>query len=93
MPKTKEREARRRVQIAPAEELVKKLYLNEKEVAALTGRSVSTLRNDRFCQRNLPYYKIGTAKNNRSVRYKTEEVIKWIEGRKICFNNDEAVDE
>jgi predicted DNA-binding transcriptional regulator AlpA len=65
-------------------ELLEKPYLNEKEVSAITGRALSTLRNDRFCRRNLPYYKVGTS--GRSIRYKSEDVIKWVEGRRISFN-------
>lgn len=65
-------------------ELLNKPYLNEKEVAAITGRGISTLRNDRFCRRNLPYYKVGTS--GRSVRYKNEDVIKFVEGRRITFD-------
>jgi hypothetical protein len=40
-------------------ELMKKPYLTEKEVAAITGRAWSTLRNERFMRRGLPYYKVG----------------------------------
>jgi len=65
-------------------ELLNKPYLNEKEVAAITGRGISTLRNDRFCRRNLPYYKMGAS--GRSVRYKTSDVLSFIEGRRITFD-------
>ena len=65
-------------------ELLEKKYLNEKEVAAITGRALSTLRNDRFCRRNLPYYKVGTS--GRSIRYKTEDVISFMEGQRISFD-------
>ncbi|MGD0280406.1 MAG: helix-turn-helix domain-containing protein [Smithella sp.] len=68
-------------------ELMKKPYLTEKEVSEITGRALATLRNDRHLQRNLPYYKAGTS--GRSIRYKVEDVIKWVEGRRITF--DEAV--
>ncbi len=65
-------------------ELLEKPYLNEKEVAAVTGRALSTLRNDRFMRRGLPYLKIGS----RSVRYCSQDVISYMEGRRISF--DEA---
>jgi len=65
-------------------ELLEKPYLNEKEVAAITGRAISTLRNERFMRRGLPYLKIA----GRSVRYKTEDVIAFMENRRIAF--DEA---
>ena len=63
-------------------ELMSKPYLNEMEVAALTGRAVSTLRNERFMRRGLPYLKVG----GRSIRYKTEDVIAFMESRRITFD-------
>ncbi|MBP9014279.1 MAG: helix-turn-helix domain-containing protein [Smithella sp.] len=62
--------------------IMTKPYLNELEVAALTGRAVSTLRNERFTRKGLPYLKIG----GRSVRYKTEDVIAFMESRRITFD-------
>jgi hypothetical protein len=63
-------------------ELLGKTYLNEKEVAAITGRAISTLRNERFMRKGLPYLKIA----GRSVRYKTEDVISYMECRRITFD-------
>jgi predicted DNA-binding transcriptional regulator AlpA len=63
-------------------ELMKKPYLTEKEVAAITGRALSTLRNERFMRRGLPYYKVG----GRSIRYKIEDVIAYMESRRIAFD-------
>lgn len=63
-------------------ELLGKTYLNEKEVAAITGRAVSTLRNERFMRKGLPYLKVG----GRSIRYKMEDVIAYMEGRRISFD-------
>jgi predicted DNA-binding transcriptional regulator AlpA len=63
-------------------ELMKKPYLTEKEVAAITGRALSTLRNERFMRRGLPYYKVG----GRSIRYKIEDVIAYMESRRIGFD-------
>lgn len=65
-------------------ELLNKPYLNEKEVSAITGMAISTIRNSRFMRKGIPYYKCGTS--GRSVRYKTEDCIKWIEGRRITFD-------
>lgn len=62
--------------------MLEKPYLNEKEVAAITGRAISTLRNERFMRKGLPYLKIA----GRSVRYKTEDVISFMEGRRISFD-------
>jgi predicted DNA-binding transcriptional regulator AlpA len=63
-------------------ELLEKTYLNEKEVAAITGRAISTLRNERFMRKGLPYLKIG----GRSIRYKNSDVVAFMEGRRITFN-------
>ena len=53
-------------------------YLTEAEVTKITGRALSTLRNDRFNARGIPYYKIG-----RSVRYNLDEVVSFMEDHKI----------
>lgn len=53
-------------------------YLTEKEVARITGLSLSTLRNARFQGRGLPYVKLG-----RSVRYDLKDVVKYMEDRKV----------
>lgn len=56
-------------------------YITENEVAELTSLSVQRLRNDRFQQKGIPYVKIG-----RSVRYDLEDVINFMESRKIQTN-------
>lgn len=48
-------------------------WLNEKQVAAITGLSVFTLRNDRCQKRRIPYYKVG-----RSVRYLYNDIIEFM---------------
>jgi hypothetical protein len=63
-------------------ELLKKPYLNEQEVAAITGRSVFTLRNERHLRRGIPYLKISA----RAIRYKLPDVIATMEARRITFN-------
>jgi len=65
-------------------ELLKKPYLNEVEVAVITSRAVSTLRNERHLRRGLPYLKIG----KRSIRYKTADVIATMEARRISFDQE-----
>lgn len=65
-------------------ELLKKPYLNETETAQLTGRAVSTLRNERFLRRGLPYLRVG----GRSIRYKLDDVLSFMEGRRITFENE-----
>jgi hypothetical protein len=64
-------------------ELLRKPYLNEMEVAAVTGRALSTLRNERFLRRGLPYLRVG----GRSIRYKLEDVLAFMESRRISFEN------
>jgi predicted DNA-binding transcriptional regulator AlpA len=53
-------------------------YLNEVQVAEMTGRALSTLRNERSRNEGIPYIKIG-----RSVRYSLQDVINFMEARKI----------
>lgn len=62
-------------------ELLKKPFMNEKEVAALTGRALSTLRNERHLRRGIPYLKI----SRRTIRYKLSDVINFMEERRITF--------
>ncbi len=71
-----------RVEVATANELLKKPFLNEFEVSEITGRAVSTLRNDRFLRRGIPYLKI----SKRSIRYRTPEVMNFMEARPINFD-------
>jgi predicted DNA-binding transcriptional regulator AlpA len=66
----------------PEKELLEKKYLNEKEVAAITGRAISTLRNERFMRKGLPYLKIG----GRSIRYRSGDVIAYMESLIITFD-------
>jgi len=63
-------------------ELMSKPYLNEKEVSALTGRALSTLRNERFMRRGIPYAVVG----QRSIRYRLTDVIKFMEKTRINFD-------
>ncbi len=55
-----------------------KRYLNEKEVAEITGKALSTLRNDRSQGRGIPYGKDGGR-----VFYDLDEVLAYMESRKI----------
>ena len=54
------------------------VYMDEREVSKLTKRAVNTLRADRHYGRGIPYRKL-----NRKVIYRLDEVIDYIEGRKI----------
>ena len=53
-------------------------YLNEKQVSEMTGRALSTLRNERFLGKGMPYIKIG-----KSVRYRLDEVVKFMESKRV----------
>jgi len=66
----------------PINNLLTKPYLDEIEVSAITGRAVSTLRNDRHLRRGLPYLKVSA----RSVRYRTPDVMNFMEARPITFD-------
>ena len=54
------------------------LYLTETETSELTSIPLSTLRNHRFERRGLPYIKL-----NRSVRYKTTDVVEYMDARRV----------
>jgi predicted DNA-binding transcriptional regulator AlpA len=53
-------------------------YVDEREVCRITGRALSTLRNDRHFARGIPYVKVG-----RSVRYNLHDVFDYMEARKM----------
>jgi hypothetical protein len=73
---------RKRQEVAPGNQLIQKPFLNEFEVSALTGRAVSTLRNDRFLRRGIPYLKVSA----RSIRYRTPDVLNFMEARPVYFD-------
>lgn len=58
-------------------------YVDENKVSKITGRAVQTLRNDRFLKKGIPYIKVG-----RSVRYDLQEVIDFMESRRIDTRNN-----
>lgn len=53
-------------------------FITEKEVAEITGRALSTLRNDRHLGKGFPYTRIG-----KSIRYSLSDVIKFMESHKV----------
>lgn len=53
-------------------------YVDEHHVARVTGRALSTLRNERALGRGIPYYKIGS-----SVRYLLADVYEFMESRRV----------
>ena len=60
-------------------------YLTEREVSQLTGRALSTLRNDRQMNSGFPFVKWG-----RFIRYPRKDVIAFMEERKIIPKNEGA---
>ena len=57
-------------------------WIEEKRVAELTGIAVQTLRNWRFKRTGPPYFKV-----RRSVRYRLDEVIRYMEERRVNVEN------
>lgn len=53
-------------------------YLTEKEASRLTSFALSTLRNHRHLGRGIPYVKAG-----KSVRYSFQDVVAFMEGKKV----------
>jgi hypothetical protein len=54
------------------------VFLNEKQVAEITGRGLQSLRNDRHLAKGFPYIKFG-----RLVRYKMSDVFAAMEACRI----------
>lgn len=54
------------------------MYLSEKEVSQITGIAKQTLSNKRSMRRGIPYIKVG-----RLVRYNMNDVVEFMESRKI----------
>ena len=57
-------------------------WISEKEVSKMTGRATQTLRNDRVKCQGIPYSKIG-----RSVRYLMDDVIGYMQSKRINPEN------
>ena len=58
-------------------------YLNEKQVSEITGRALSTLRNDRFARRGIAFVRWGP----RFIRYNKADVLKFMEKRRIATDD------
>ena len=57
-------------------------WISEKEVSQMTGRATQTLRNDRVKCQGIPYSKI-----NRSVRYLIDDVVNFMQSKRIVPEN------
>lgn len=55
-----------------------KRFVNEVEVAKLTGFALPTLRNMRSMKTGIPFYKL-----KKAVRYRLDEVIAWVETHRV----------
>ena len=66
---------------------MEKEYLTEREVTKLTGRALSTLRNDRQLGKGFPFIKWG-----RFIRYPKTDVIQFMESRKVIPKNGDEID-
>ena len=53
-------------------------YLTETQCAAITNIALSTLRNQRFERRGIPYVKL-----NRSVRYSLQDILDYMQAHRI----------
>lgn len=53
-------------------------YLNEKQLAEITGMALSTIRNHRAARKGIPYVKM-----QKSVRYDLDDVVRFMDGNKI----------
>jgi hypothetical protein len=62
------------------DQVEKPVYVNEHKAHEVSGKSLATLRNDRFHRRGIPYYKIGGL-----VRYKLQDIYDFMESHRITF--------
>ena len=73
------RVALRKIKIAKEKRAMRRpKYITEIEVSEITGRALSTLRNERSKGEGITYIKVG-----RSVRYDLQDVIEFMEAHKI----------
>ncbi len=60
-------------------------WIDEKEVAEMTGIALPTLRNHRFLGRGLPYCKL-----SKSIRYFRPDVVQYMEARRVSTSDAPA---
>jgi hypothetical protein len=61
-------------------------FLDEFQVAEVTGRKVQTLRNDRLRRQGIPYVKFG-----KSVRYELADIEEFVALNKVATKNMKRV--
>lgn len=60
-------------------------FVTEREVSALTGLALPTLRNYRVTHQGPPYIKV-----NRAVRYSVRDVMDWMQARRVVPGGEAA---
>ncbi|GAI92611.1 unnamed protein product [marine sediment metagenome] len=53
-------------------------YLNDKEASEITGKAVSTLRNERSLKKGIPFIRMGG-----SIRYSIKDIVSYMDGCRI----------
>jgi len=53
-------------------------WIDEKQVAEITGIALPTLRNARCVGKGIPFYRFG-----RAIKYREADVILWAEARRV----------
>lgn len=53
-------------------------FIDERELAKISGRAVQTLRNDRHHGKGFPYVRIG-----KSIRYNLQDILSYMEAHKV----------
>jgi len=53
-------------------------FLNERQVAEITGRKLPTLRKDRMCGRGIAYLKVG-----KQIRYSEKDVLSFMNSCRV----------
>ena len=60
-------------------------YINEREVAQITGFALATLRNHRFLRKGIPYHKYG-----RKIMYLLVDVLQFMELHRVNFTDEDS---
>jgi len=58
------------------------MWVDEREISRIIGVAIQTLRNWRFQRRGPAYSKVG-----RAVRYRLDDVIRFMEERRVSNEN------
>lgn len=57
------------------------IWCKEQKTSEISGKALSTLRNDRHLRRGIPYYKVG-----RSIRYRLADIFQYMERHRVTFD-------